>query len=362
MLIIYWRKINKFYLKKMIVYDEDDDGKNIRGEKEYSSSGKKGNNENSSDNDKNIEIEDKPKKKSSINDLSKISSYIIEHSRGEDELKEGVKEIEVPKSSICQYMIIFEIEEQKIEQTSINILTIHAHEIAAIFFDEIYEQKYSYEDLCKENICFKIFANIEESKNAIDEMWKKNRKNNKKVFVDFKDDALRIHIKLNIFDKENEIMLNIPKKNLNEEEKIQMAPNFFRELYVKIRQIEEENLLLKEENAKLKERGLYLRPNEEKKYKSREIKSKKGKKNQEKNDVQENILPPELENDNYINQSVLVQPMNYNNEFYTSSIEGSQNFVINESMNNSINNYNIPPTRAKKLRKKRETKPSDNFF
>ena len=100
-----------------------------------------------------------------------------------------------------------------------NILVISCHEIAAIYFDEIYERKYTLEDLFNENIFFKVFDSIEEARNIIDESIKNNEKNSKKVFINLKDKEFKLHMKLNFFDKEKEIVFNIPKKILNNKDK-----------------------------------------------------------------------------------------------------------------------------------------------
>ena len=130
-------------------------------------------------------------------------------------------------------------------------LVICCHEIAAIYFDEIYERIYTLNDLYKENKFFRVFEKIDEARGVIDESIKRNEKNSKKIFINFKDKELKLHMKLSFFDKEKEIILNIPKKMLTNRDKNNLLPEFLKEIQDKMNH-------LKEENKKLKNRKAFL--------------------------------------------------------------------------------------------------------
>ena len=74
------------------------------------------------------------------------------------------------------------------------------------------EKKYSITDLYKENRHFLIFDDVEEAKNIIDKIMNNNTTNNKKIYIDCQDNIFKLHLKIFFFDKENEVILNIPKK------------------------------------------------------------------------------------------------------------------------------------------------------
>ena len=116
-------------------------------------------------------------------DLEGTSTYILKYTRKPDELKELSTETGLRKSENCLFMlnikliksdsisIINQMEDMNIKETPKepeNFLVFCCHEIAAIYFDEIYERIYTLKDLAKENKYFKVFESPEEAKNVID--------------------------------------------------------------------------------------------------------------------------------------------------------------------------------------------------
>ena len=130
-------------------------------------------------------------------------------------------------------------------------LLIYCHEIAAIYFDEIYEKKYSIQDLYAENRHFRIFDDVEEAKNTVDEILNNNTTNLKKIFIDLQDNNFRLHLKITFFDKENEVIFNVPKKNITDKERIRLLPEFLKEIQIKMNHLEEENKKLKNETKNI---------------------------------------------------------------------------------------------------------------
>ena len=200
-----------------------------------------------------------------ITDPYSTSTYILKYKRTEEELKELASETNLPKSENCFFMLNIKIlkEEDNINPNSQNndnkdvsdkFLVIFCHEIAAIYFDEIYERIYTLEDLFKENKFFRVFEKINEARNIIDESIKKNVKNSKKIFIDFEGKNLKLHMKLSFFDKEKEIILNIPKKTLTDKDKNNLLPEFLKEIQDKMNH-------LKEENKKLKAKKIIMESN-----------------------------------------------------------------------------------------------------
>ena len=124
-------------------------------------------------------------------------------------------------------------------------LVIYCHEIAAFSFDEFYERIYTLEDLCKENRYFRIFESNDEAKILIDEFITMNKNDPKKFFFEFKDKKFKIHMKFSFFDKEKEIILNIPKKNLTIKEKNELLPELLKEIQDKMNNLAVENKKLK---------------------------------------------------------------------------------------------------------------------
>ena len=180
------------------------------------------------------------------------STYILKYTRKSNESRESSYDRELIKSKHCLFMIEFKIIKGKKDK----YLLIYCHEIAAIYFDEIYEKKYSTKDLYKENRHFRIFDDVEEAKNVVDEILNNNTTNSKKIFIDLQDNSFRLHLKITFFDKENEVIFVIPKKNINDKERIRLLPEFLKEIQIKMNHLEEENKKLKSENKNMTENEL----------------------------------------------------------------------------------------------------------
>ena len=202
-----------------------------------------------------------------LTDPYSTSTYILKYKRTEEELKELASETNLPKSENCLFMLNIKILKEELsdninsnsqnnenKEVSDKFLVICCHEIAAIYFDEIYERIYTLEDLFKENKFFRVFEKINEARNIIDESIKKNVKNSKKIFIDFEGKNLKLHMKLSFFDKEKEIILNIPKKTLTDKDKNNLLPEFLKEIQDKMNH-------LKEENKKLKAKKIIMESN-----------------------------------------------------------------------------------------------------
>ena len=149
-------------------------------------------------------------------------------------------------------MIEFKILKGKTEK----YLLVYCHEIAAIYFDEIYEKKYSIKDLYKENRHFRIFDEVGEAKDIIDEILNGNATNTKKIFIDCQDNEFKLHMNISFFDKENEVILNIPKKNITDKERIKLLPEFLKEIQIKMNHLEEDNKKLKNEYKNMGENSI----------------------------------------------------------------------------------------------------------
>ena len=198
-----------------------------------------------------------------IMDPYSTSTYILKYKRTEEELKELSVETNLAKSENCLFMLNIKILKSDMSEGSPDpkmdiddkekdeFLVICCHEIAAIYFDEIYERIYTLNDLYKENKFFRVFEKIDEARGVIDESIKRNEKNSKKIFINFQDKELKLHMKLSFFDKEKEIILNIPKKILSDRDKNNLLPEFLKEIQDKMNH-------LKEENKKLKNRKAFL--------------------------------------------------------------------------------------------------------
>ena len=50
------------------------------------------------------------------------------------------------------------------------------------------------------------------------------------------------------FDKESEIVFNVPQKNLTDDEKINILPSFLKEIQIKMTHLEDENKKIKVDN------------------------------------------------------------------------------------------------------------------
>lgn len=200
-----------------------------------------------------ISIEVNDEEKSLVeDDQQQLTTYIIKYIRNDEELKEISQETESPKARYCLFMMNLKIINSNTEDSNEKLLAFCCHEIAAIYFDEIYEKIFSLNDLWKENKYFKVFEKVEEAKNMLDSMLASNEKNNKKLFLTFENKILKLHIKLKMFDKEKEIILNIPKKNLTNEEKNKLLPDFLKEIQDKMNHLEEENKKLRNKKINMK--------------------------------------------------------------------------------------------------------------
>ena len=232
--------------------EEDINQKNNLGKKDINQK---------NENKQNLEIDDN--KTSEENLLGEIdpestSTYILKYTRKGDELKEISVETGLRKSENCLFMLNIKLiksdsvlTEKDIQQeSSENYLVFCCHEIAAIYFDEIYERVYTLDDLIKENRHFRILESTEEAKNIIDKTIRKNEKNDKKIFLSFKNNELKLHMKLKFFDEDKEIVLNIPKKILTDEDKINLLPEFLKEIQDKMNHLNEENKKMKIKRTK----------------------------------------------------------------------------------------------------------------
>ena len=305
-------------------------------------------------------------------DLESTSTYILKYTRKGDELKELAVETGLSKSENCLFMLnikliksdsisIIEQDEDKEKENEKdtpkepeNFLVFCCHEIAAIYFDEIYERIYTLKDLANENKYFKVFESTEEAKMVIDETIRTNEKNAKKIFIGFKDKELKLHMKLSFFDKEKEIVLNIPKKPLSDEDKVNLLPEFLKEIQDKMNHLNEENKKLK-----VKKLAFGNRSKENNRY------------NYKNNIVNESIeISKEKKDKNNIsfdNNDVKF------NEFKAEEINISSNInnrtidINNNNINNSVNIGNGDNTAHKKVKKlkvikKKHSKPEENFF
>ena len=181
-----------------------------------------------------------------------ISTYILKYSRKKEELKKVVTDTGLQKAKNCHLQldikIIQKTNSSKDSKIPENYLAIYCHEIAAFYFDEIYERIYTLEELFKEFKYFRIFESYEEIKAAIDEFIKENQKKPKKFFLEFKDRKLKIHMKFSFFDKEQEIIFNLPKKELTDKEKNYLLPGLLKEIQAKMYSLAIENKQLEMKN------------------------------------------------------------------------------------------------------------------
>ena len=204
-----------------------------------------------------IIIDKKDEKKENEEDIEQeqeesSSSYILKYTRKSNEPRESAYDKELIKPKHCLYMIEFKIMKRKTEK----YLLVYCHEIAAIYFDEIYEKKYLLNDLYKENRHFRIFDDVEEAKNIIDEILNNNANNTKKIFIDCQDNIFKLHLNISFFDKDNEVILNIPKKDITDKERIRLLPEFLKEIQIKMNHLEEDNKKLKNENKNMGENNI----------------------------------------------------------------------------------------------------------
>ena len=283
------------------------------------------------ENKQNIEIDDNKTSEENFLgeiDLDSTSTYILKYTRKGDELKEISVETGLRKSENCLFMLNIKLiksdsvlTEKDIQpENSENYLVFCCHEIAAIYFDEIYERVYTLDDLIKENRHFRILESTEEAKNIIDKTIRKNEKNDKKIFLSFKNNELKLHMKLKFFDEDKEIVLNIPKKILTDEDKINLLPEFLKEIQDKMNHLNEEN----------------------KKMKIKRTKAYNNRIKEIKNNYRANTTF-----DFYINDNVK-EEIN----------------KIDENINNDVNVSTTLKENKKKVKviKKKQLKPEENFF
>ena len=312
-------------------------------------------------------IENKNNPENQEQDLEATSTYILKYTRKGDELKELAVETGLRKSENCLFMlnikliksdsisIIEQDEENKEKEKETpkepeNFLVFCCHEIAAIYFDEIYERIYTLKDLANENKYFKVFESTEEAKIVIDETIRTNEKNAKKIFIGFKDKELKLHMKLSFFDKEKEIVLNIPKKPLSDEDKINLLPEFLKEIQDKMNHLNDENKKLKAKKLAFGNR------------------SKDNKYNYKNNIVNESIEIAKEKKDKNTNMSFEHNEVQFN-EFKAEeiNINPDNNTKNNDVINNTVNvgsGNNVVHKKVKKLKviKKKQSKPEENFF
>ena len=312
-------------------------------------------------------IDNKNNPENQEQDLEATSTYILKYNRKGDELKELAVETGLRKSENCLFMlnikliksdsisIIEQDEENKEKEKETpkepeNFLVFCCHEIAAIYFDEIYERIYTLKDLANENKYFKVFESTEEAKIVIDETIRTNEKNAKKIFIGFKDKELKLHMKLSFFDKEKEIVLNIPKKPLSDEDKINLLPEFLKEIQDKMNHLNDENKKLKAKKLAFGNRG------------------KDNKYNYKNNIVNESIEIAKEKKDKNTNMSFEHNEVQFN-EFKAEeiNINPDNNTKNNDVVNNTVNvgsGNNVVHKKVKKLKviKKKQSKPEENFF
>jgi len=172
-------------------------------------------------------------------DKQSKSTYILKYMRKKNELTELIQETNLPKEKHCLFMLDFIL--LKNNNNTEYLLHINCHEVAAIHFEDFYERVYSFNDIIKENKYFKALDNVEEIKEIIDYTLSDNFKDSKKIFIKLENNSLYLHIMLTYFDTIKEIIFNIPKKNLNEEEKIALLPMILKEIQYKMIYYEKEN-------------------------------------------------------------------------------------------------------------------------
>ena len=290
-----------------------------------------------------------------ITDPYSTSTYILKYKRNEEELKELSFETNLPKSENCLFMLniklikgeLSENGNSTIENDKEEFLVICCHEIAAIYFDEIYERIYTLDDLYKENKFFRVFEKIDEARSIIDESIRRNEKNSKKIFINFKDKELKLHMKLSFFDKEKEIILNIPKKILTDKDKNNLLPEFLKEIQDKLNH-------LKEENKKLKERKLLMESNRGGRASDFLIESDvKKEKEQEKEKEKESEKEKEKEKDKEAKPSLMEENL---------EIKDSGNNAETKSLKKKMVKKKKIKKKSGKESDKKNKSPEENFF
>jgi hypothetical protein len=220
-----------------------------KNDKENINNNNKEKEELNNDNANKEEMEEEEDEEMEEEDKKSTTAYVLKYNRKDNEPRESEYDKQLIKTKHCFFMIEFKILNSKKGK----FLLIYCHEIAAIYFDEIYEKKYSIKDLYKENRHFRIFDEVVEAKNIIDGILKKNTKNTQKIFIDLQDGFFKLHLKITFFDKENEVIFNIPKKKITDKERIRILPDFLKEIQIKMNHLEEDNKKLKNGNKNLVE-------------------------------------------------------------------------------------------------------------
>lgn len=185
-------------------------------------------------------------------DILSNSTYIIKYTRKNKELYQSINETNPIKAKHCLFMLDLNIIKNN-DQNKKNesLLYIKCHEMAEIHFEDYYERVYSYNDIIKENKYFKALDNIENIKESIDYVLSQNLKNSQKIWIQIENNILKLHIMLTYFDKIKEIILNIPRKVLNENEKISLLPMVLKEMQQKLKFYEKQNKKYKNEEKKV---------------------------------------------------------------------------------------------------------------
>ena len=243
-------KKEKIGQNEQISEKNEENNKNIENKKEESKDKKE---ETNIKDEKGSEIEEIKAEEKEEEIKESATTYVLKYSRKNNEPRESSYDKQLIKSKHCFFMIDSKIIKKKNEK----YLLLYCHEIAAIYFDEIYEKKFSLQDLYKENRHFRIFDDIEEAKSVIDDILNNNSSNSKKIFIDLQDNIFRLHLNIVFFDKENEVIFNVPKKNIDDEERIRILPDFLKEIQIKMYRLEEENKKIKNENRNIAENELF---------------------------------------------------------------------------------------------------------
>lgn len=180
------------------------------------------------------------------------STYIIKYTRKNKELYQLINETNPVKARHCLFMLDLSIIKNS-DQNNKNesLLYIKCHEMAEIHFEDYYERIYSYNDIIKENKYFKALENIENIKESLDYVLSQNLKNSQKIWIQIENNIFKLHIMLTYFDKIKEIILSIPRKILNENEKISLLPIVLKEMQRKMKFYEKENKKYKNEEKKV---------------------------------------------------------------------------------------------------------------
>ena len=178
--------------------------------------------------------------KSTIQEPEPITTFLIKYTKTNKKNCFYMIEFKLVKSDNFQYY-----KKQK------NNLNVNCHEVAAISFDNFYERVYSFENLCEENKYFKAFDKTEDVKFVIDDLFYLNQKKPSKIFITFDVFGnLNLHLRLSYFDREKEIVLNIPKKNISNKEKLLLLPGLLKEVQDKMNYLQKENKKLQHKKPK----------------------------------------------------------------------------------------------------------------